>query len=102
MEYIYTCVIEHLGFIPEILQIAIKYRLDNFILTFLQAGTYPSNIAWTIIVKENVYSIEENLWCERLVNDDDFQLFRSIHPNIKPHKPWAENSQNCSDIALFT
>jgi hypothetical protein len=32
---------------------------------------------------------EENLWRERIVNDDDFQLFRSIHPNIKPHKAWA-------------
>jgi len=89
MEYIYKCVKEQLGFIPDILQIAIKYRLDNFILTFLQTGTFPSKIYWTKIVKENVYSIEENLWRERLVNDDDFQLFRIIHPNIKPHKAWA-------------
>jgi hypothetical protein len=42
MEYIYKCVKEHLGFIPDILQLAIKYRLDNFILTFLQTGTFPS------------------------------------------------------------
>ena len=89
MEYIYKCVKEQLCFIPDILQIAIEYRLDNFILTFLQTGTFPSKISWTKIVKGNVYSIEENLWRERLVNDDDFQLFRIKHPNIKPHKAWA-------------
>jgi hypothetical protein len=55
----------------------------------LQTGTFPSEISWTKIVKENVYSIEEDLWRERLVNDDDFQLFRIKHPNIKPHKAWA-------------
>jgi hypothetical protein len=86
MGYIYKCVKEQLGFIPDILQLAIKYRLDNFILTFLQTGTFPSKISWTKIVKENVYSIEEDLWRERLVNDDDFQLFRIKHPNIKLHK----------------
>ena len=78
------------GFIPDIFKIARKYRLDNFMLIFIQTGTFPSKISWTKIVKENVYSTEENLWRERLVNDDDFQLFRIIQPNIKPHKAWTE------------
>ena len=59
-------------------------------LIFMQTGTFPSKISWTKIVKENVYSTEENLWRERLLNDDDFQLFRIIQPNIKlPHKAWT-------------
>jgi uncharacterized membrane protein YwzB len=45
MGYIYKCVKEQLCVIPDILQIAIEYRLDNFILTFLQTGTFPSKIS---------------------------------------------------------
>ena len=89
MEYRYKCVKEQLGFIPDILKIARKYQFDNFMFVFMQTGTFPSTISWTKIVKENVYSAEENLWRERLINDDDFQLFRIIQPNIKPHKAWT-------------
>ena len=82
MEYRYKCVNEQLGFIPDMLKVARKYRLDNFVLISMETGTFPSKISWTKIVKENVYS---NLWRERLVNDDHFQLFKIIQPNIKPH-----------------
>ena len=58
-------------------------------LIFMKTGTFPSKISWTKIVKENVYSTEANFWRDRLVNDDDFQLFRIIQPNIKPHKAWT-------------
>jgi hypothetical protein len=34
---------------------------------FMQTGTFPSTISWAKIVKENVYSTEENIWRERLV-----------------------------------
>ena len=33
--------------------------------------------------------LRRNLWRERLVNDDDFQLFRIIQPDIKPHKTFT-------------
>ena len=56
MEYRYKCVKEQLGFIPDILKIARKYRLDNFMLICMQTETFPSKIPWTKIVKENVYS----------------------------------------------
>ena len=89
MEYRYKCVKEQLGFIPDILKIARTHRLDKCMLIFIQTGTFPSKISWTKFVKENVYSTKENLWRERLVNDDDLQLFIIIQPNIKPHKAWT-------------
>ena len=67
MEYRYKCVKEQLGFFPDILKIARKYQLDNFMFVFMQTGTFPSTISWAKIVKENVYSTGENTWRERLV-----------------------------------
>jgi len=45
MEYRYKCVKEQLGFIPDILKIARKYRLNNFMLIFMQTGTFPSKLS---------------------------------------------------------
>ena len=47
---------------------------------------YFSYIVIDVITFVNIHA---NWKRERLVNDDDFQLFRIIQPNIKPHKAWA-------------
>jgi hypothetical protein len=54
------------------------------LITYYEKKVFKTQ--WWLLTKRTT---EENIWRERLVKDDEFQLFRIIQPNIKAHKAWA-------------
>ena len=74
-----------LGFIQDICSLLYKYNLQYLINDFVNKSCQvPSKYAWKCIVKKAIYSLETQLWKERLSLDSDFKYFRILHVDIKP------------------
>jgi len=74
-----------LGFIPDICKILCIYGLQTFINNVLICLTaLPSQLEWTRRVKDLVLANEQYSWRDRIINDEDFHLFRSLQPSIAP------------------
>lgn len=69
----------HCGFIPDIVNILIKYNLVDYITDFILEGAFPSKHEWKIIVNKAVIAIQDEEWLQRMNLDSDFQRFRDIH-----------------------
>ena len=74
-----------LGFIPDICSLLNKYNLQYLINDFVNKSCQvPSKYAWKCSVKKAIYTLETQLWRERLGLDSDFKYFRILHADIKP------------------
>lgn len=73
--------VEMYGFIPDMCKILCKYRLHTFINDALvNPASIPSKAQWKAKVNALVTSAANEQWTNRVVTDDDFCIFRAIHP----------------------
>jgi len=74
-----------LGFIPDICKIICIYGLQKFINNVLICPTsLPSQLEWKRRVKDLVLTNEQYSWSDRIINDVDFHMFRTLQLSITP------------------
>jgi len=74
-----------LGFIPDICKVLCIYGLQTFINNVLICQTsLPSQLEWKRRVKYLVLTNEQYSWRDRIINDEDFHMFRTLLPSIAP------------------
>ncbi|PJE78122.1 hypothetical protein CI610_02944 [invertebrate metagenome] len=76
------------GFIPDIVRILKKYNLYEYIVLFLDDGSFPNKIHWKSLIYKSVSNYETNAWLHRMSNDADFTRFLLLHDDLKPHYLW--------------
>ncbi len=76
------------GFVPDVLHIIQKYKLCEFLQTYLNSGSFPSKYQWKNIVISAINSVQYELWNDRVTSDPDFIRFKQIHSNIFISQVW--------------
>jgi hypothetical protein len=61
-----------------------KYGLSQYLICYLQGGTFPERYAWKCIVKEQIHVSEERKW-KRGLFEKDADRFWGIQPCLKPN-----------------
>ena len=74
------------GFISDIWKALQKYRLEEYLLSYLATSLFPTKGTWKTIIKHKIRIYYETVWTERVDNNSDFARFRLIHPAIKMSK----------------
>ncbi|CAG2244259.1 MIZ1 [Mytilus edulis] len=77
------------GFVPDLIRIAVKYDLINFVEDFVKSGSFPSKAVWNRYISTSIANSENNRWQQRISVDSDFEIFRKIHKHIVPHRAWV-------------
>lgn len=79
--FIYNSRIQH-GYIPDIIKILVKYKLEEYLSNFMTHGHFPSKMIWKSIVKNSVEKVQTENWLNRVNNQDDFLRFISIRKSV--------------------
>jgi len=73
------------GFIPDSCNVLKKYNLVTILNAFISdSHTLPKKCTWKNIVNNAITLSETILWNQRTSADDEFLLFRIVHPVIQP------------------
>ena len=72
-----------LGFIPDILKTVEKYKLTNYLRSYMSFSSFPSKFVWWNIVSRNVRQFHESAWSQRINHNNEFGRFVTLHPILK-------------------
>ncbi|CAG2251433.1 unnamed protein product [Mytilus edulis] len=89
LEFRNKCSKKQDGFVPDLIKIAVKYDLINFVEDFVKSGSFPSKAVWNRYISTSIANSENNRWQQRISVDSDFEIFRKIHKHIVPHRAWV-------------
>ncbi len=99
-----------MGYIPDIVNILYKYQLEEHWERYIKSGfqEFPMYSIWKGLIKKAVQTYEQNEWTKRTEGDQDFQLFKQVHNDIrKPIHVWQyalrfpEQLDKCRVVAKF-
>ena len=83
------------GFVPDICKILSKYGLHTFInKVLISHSNLPSKQEWKKQIKFLVMSKAGEQWTNRILADDEFSLFRVLHPTISPAIVYSINNRS--------
>ena len=63
LQRLFSCLLDgrnHIGFIPDILNILCKYNLYEFLITYISDGNFPDKLQWKRLVVNAVESKHDN------------------------------------------
>ncbi|CAC5355172.1 unnamed protein product [Mytilus coruscus] len=89
LEFRKKCAKKQDGFVPDLIRIAVKNDLMNFVENFMKSGRFPSKAVWNRYISASIASSENNTWQQRISFDSDVDIFRTIHKHIVPHRAWV-------------
>ncbi|CAG2221145.1 MIZ1 [Mytilus edulis] len=103
LEFRNKCAKKQDGFVPDLIKIAVKYDLINFVEDFVKSGSFPSKTVWNRYISTSIANSENNRWQQRISVDSDFEVFRKIHKHIVPHRAWviAKTNPNFREGAKY-
>ncbi|CAG2250167.1 MIZ1 [Mytilus edulis] len=103
LEFRNKCSKKQDGFVPDLIKIAVKYDLINFVEDFVKSGSFPSKTVWNRYISTSIAKSENNRWQQRISVDSDFEVFRKIHTHIVPHRAWviAKTNPNFREGAKY-
>ncbi|CAG2195015.1 unnamed protein product [Mytilus edulis] len=103
LEFRNKCSKKQDGFVPDLIKIAVRYDLINFVEDFVKSGIFPSKTVWNRYISTSIANSENNRWQQRISVDSDFEIFRKIHKHIVPHRAWviAKTNPNFREGAKY-
>ena len=92
-----------LGFIPDILKTVEKYKLTDYLRSYMSFSSFPSKFVWRNIVSRNVRQFHESAWSQRINHNNEFARFVTLHPVLKISVIWeiAADSKTLSAAFLM-
>ena len=91
------CILQcNLAMYPGIVSILSKYKLSDYLNTFMKSNKFPKNYSWKQIVKK-VVTHTEQMVKENLLNDIEFLRFKNIY-SINMHNTYLKSAKTSKDI----
>ena len=77
-----------IGFIPDVYRILRKYRLENFLDTYLESATFPSKLKWKKSINTAIFDHVNNCFERKQLLDGSLKLMHIIHNTYEPCLLW--------------
>ena len=76
------------GFIPDVLNLLVKYGLFDYIKSYLTNACFPSKSTWKRIVSKAIWQYHTQARINRMQADQDFNRFNAVHCSSGPLALW--------------
>ena len=72
-----------LGFVPDILKTVEKYKLTDYLRSYMSFSSFPSKFIWRNIINRNARQFHESAWLKQINHNNEFGRFVTLHPVLK-------------------
>ena len=83
-----SCTVKHLGFIPDLKRILLKYKLNEYLENVIMGLQLPSKYCWKRIIGKSIRNYEMNQLNMLYAVDSDFSRYRKIHTTQNIYHLW--------------
>ena len=83
-----SCTVKHLGFIPDLKRILLKYKLNEYLENVIMGLQLPSKYCWKRIIDKSIRNYEMNQLNILYAVDSEFSRYRKIHTTQNIYHLW--------------
>lgn len=83
-----SCTVKHLGFIPDLKRILLKYKLNEYLENVIIGVQLPPKYCWKRIIDQSERNYEMNQLDTLYAVDSDFSRYRKIHTTQNIYHLW--------------